>query len=350
MKISTIVKLPQYSLILPVAQVTGKGQSAITGDKANTRAPIANPIWDLEDIADVANLERRFSQQFNRSVDHLLQQIRKHLATGDDITTFSNFISGGLEGTVYKLHCCGRDYAVKQGGINLQTVRATRLAEGIDNVSHAVAINLERDIGIWELMPGNALGMLTADEKVQIPDKDFIAMVVTTRTLNKNGLTVDTENGGNILYDKDNGITIIDYQTPDNWSVSLLGQASGLSPVSRLGQVMGLSKALTRGTSDQHNHDPRQLAYFRSIFQGGDSLRAAQSEKRAGEAKVLSRYLDILESYFPEILQEAKRYQLELNASDPNCRSIFCFIPQGSEYHKLKHRLASLALVGPGGY
>ena len=129
-------------------------------------------------------------------------------------------------------------------------VRGCMRAEGIPHLEQIVAVSYDKGIIVTERIPGKRVDELTPEEKEGVSDAQLKQLVDTLVATQNAEVSVDLGNGGNLLYDAEEGFGLIDldiFQETLSMYDSLTGKLDSASHL--LGP--GLSERLQRIVSEQ---------------------------------------------------------------------------------------------------
>lgn len=237
-------------------------------------------------------------------------------------------IGNGFHGTVYALPHENGPCALKVGGVTEQTVEAFRRAEAtvgsrepMADIARLKAVDLHESAAVMNLLVGERTDKIPIEEKISTPDEHIRGLINATIALNQEDVLIDNDESGNMLYDKDLGFSIFDYH-------------ASLEPVSAEAsalQVMSLRSAF--------------------ITSAPDHLSPQGSLKEeAVKVRLLNRFLDILETEYPDVLERAAAHQQQANQS-PDTNHVgqvydIYTLPAGDEFDAFKARVVRLGLEG----
>lgn len=145
-------------------------------------------------------------------------QIPEHIATG----TRGHVFKIEVEGTPYIMKKFFGDPRYLPVFVESDQVLAHQRSEGVPHVQQLVAYSHDDHTLILSFMSGKELGSFSSQELGSFPKKHLKEIVDTCISLSDRGLLVDYHyDGGNFLYDKEEGMNFIDptlsYQG-ENWS------------------------------------------------------------------------------------------------------------------------------------
>lgn len=144
------------------------------------------------------------------SFSELIGQLRSKV---DD----SGLIGSGAHSDVFKVKNGSKDYAVRvvkqvdrRVEIMHSHITAGARARNIDGLEKIVAASYEEGVIISEFAIGNHLQELTVEQMSAIPDDHLDALLATRREAMERGIQFDSH-PANVLYDREQGFTDIDY-------------------------------------------------------------------------------------------------------------------------------------------
>lgn len=271
------------------------------------------------DVAFLADASKRYSD-FRESVEQ---------ATHGANEESTNYLGRGIGGRAYRFSQDGVDYAVKFGNNSWSNIPAFRRAKDIDGVSHLYAADLDNNIAVMNLVPGTLADKMSFAEKDAIPTEHLEAAIAKAIEMFKKGLMIDPK-PSNFLYDKDKGFGFIDYRSRVHSQYDTLSN-----------QVMGLTTMLQVVTDNDT---------YQTLTYGTPEYAAFNAKRTAETIKVQSKFLDILESDYPEIINEAAQ-SVAKDRDDPRTATggplmDIYNLPEGAIFKEYAQRVQRLGLAG----
>jgi len=248
--------------------------------------------------------------------------ILKDASIGDD-----HYLGRGSNGKAFRLTHDGVDYAVKTGGVSFLNVPAFREGDHIEGISHLIAIDIDNEVSVMNLVPGTIPEKMAQEEKLAIPDEHIDAVIDKVIEMHDAGLHIDPK-PSNFLYDKDKGFGIIDYHSASSRNAADLSVAT---------QVMGA----------------RTMLVYTNIGEmpkyGTPGYEQSRHEHLRFTVAMYNRFLDRLEANHPELLEQARVEQQAANANPKTTSSGILDIytlPAGEPFDSFKDRVLKLGLEG----
>lgn len=297
-----------------------------TGNVEKREHTVANYVeflraMDPETRSDVGFLTDKMQayDEFREDVDDAL-----HEATEND----AHYLGRGSNGKAFMFEKDGERYAVKTGGVSYSDVRAFNRAKDIENVGHLIAMDLDTNRSVMNLVPGIEAPRLTTAQRQQIPQQHIEDVIGKSIELYHAGIQIDPK-PSNYLYDSEKGFGIIDYQA----------QQDG-------------NRAWT--LSDQAM-SARTMLIFQNPSSAGPKYGTAEYDARQHDAcvesvEMLNKFLDAMESKYPDVLEAAAARQAAINADPKTFSSGFYPVhdmpTDTPELQAFKERVIQLGLQG----
>jgi len=285
---------------------------------------------------DSVDFLRRAGPETRADIAFLSEKMQHYAEFRDTVTTAlegasaqgSHYLGRGSNGMAFRVEQDNMSFAAKTGGVSYHNVRAFRLGQDIEGISHLEAIDLDRGVSVMNLVPGRLAETMSFEERRAIPSDHILGVIDKVIQMHQAGLVIDPK-PSNFLYDREQGFGIIDYHAADDDSVREQSAAT---------QVLSLRTMLT-----YHPSRPENPKY-------GTPEYEAWSLQRTGESVQLTdAFLDVLEEDYPEVLQEAATEQAQLN-DDPRVYSTGIYdvysLPQGKVFDDFRARVERLGLQG----
>ena len=170
-----------------------------------------------EDLDFLKQNIERYNNKFKEEVEKLKKKIEKKCEDiYDPCKTIDSYLGSGNYGSVYKIKVDGEKYAVKIEAAEYTLkfgIKAMRKAdeEDIDRVSRMKAYSFEDNITVMGLVPGKNLSEYSEEDfNSYVSDDQIIDLLKTIEELSEANLSIDP-NAGNIMFSKEKGFCIIDY-------------------------------------------------------------------------------------------------------------------------------------------
>ncbi len=310
-----------------VATAFVSGESVITTGEGSDKQETEHTSEDYVSFLRAASPETR------SDIGFLTDKMRAYADFKEDIDDIladsseddEHYLGKGSAGMAFKLQRDDQDYAVKRGGVSFGDIRAFNRAKDIDGVSHLVAMDLDAKRSVMNLVPGTLATQLTNADRVAIPEVHVQGVIEKAVELYDAGVRIDPK-PSNFLYDQEKGFGIIDYQ--------VLEEKDTLAD-----QVAGTSRMLIIRSNNL------------DIPADGTPEYAAYEHRNAeADSIILNKYLNVLESKYPDILEQMAKRQAD-NIADPSIGSGSLFYPYAlptdtPQLAAFKDRLDTLGLLG----
>jgi hypothetical protein len=277
---------------------------------------------DPETRSDIGFLTDKMQayEGFRVNVDAALNE-----ATEND----AHYLGRGSNGKAFMVEQDGERYAVKTGGVSYADVRAFNRAKDIENVGHLIAMDLDTNRSVMNLVPGTEAPRLTTAQRQQIPQRHIEDVIGKSLELYDAKIQIDPK-PSNYLYDSEKGFGIIDYQaqqegSQDRWT--------------RSDQAMSAHTMLVF-----HNPSSTDPAY------GTPEYAAWQHDNHIESVGMLNKFLDAMEAKYPDTLEAAAARQAAINADPKTFSSGFYPVhdmpTDTPELQAFKERVIRLGLQG----
>lgn len=277
---------------------------------------------DPETRADIAFLSDKMQAYsgFEESVSTTLR------GAGKDS---DSYLGSGSNGSAFRSEQDGKSFAVKTGGVEYPVLRAFRRGQNVDNIAHLEAINLDEKVSVMDLLPGRLIETMGFAERDAIPRAHLKDVIDTVIQMHEAGLVMDPK-PSNFLYDPEHGFSILDYHAAGGRNLTPVGQAE---------QVMEL------GTMLRYHPPSKETPGYDT-----PEYEAWQRRQATEDVSLLSKFLDVLEEDYPDVLREAAVRQLEIN-NNPHTHSggmVYDtrYLPEGEPFDSFKTRVEQLGLQG----
>jgi hypothetical protein len=129
----------------------------------------------------------------------------------------SQIIGKGDKCRAYLLEDQDQEYVVRKTHANRPRpfiiegyVRGCMRAQGIPHLEQIAAVSYDKGIIVTELIPGKKVSDLTPDDRQKVSDAQLEQLIVTLAATQEVGISIDLGNGGNLLYDEEEGFGMVD--------------------------------------------------------------------------------------------------------------------------------------------
>ncbi len=221
---------------------------------------------------------------YKKNFQPAILELKRKIAQGN-YKELPEYLNSGSNGSAFKIEVNGKQYAAKFSSSITQAnfeIKPLIRAKGIDHVAQLEAYSFEDGVVIMDLLPGTDVTKYTTESAPEYSDAHIIQLIETARELYANGLVVDPK-PSNFLYDEESGFSILDFHLRKNSSYALGDM------------IIDLKTALTA----------RKWPYIDWQAPDYDQKSKEQNiERNKIYLPMMVRFLTILDSKFPEILQE----------------------------------------------
>ena len=250
---------------------------------------------------------------YRPSIDALLADV----ATYEDKTQHPQFLGKGTNGAAFRLDFDDTPLVVKQSHSNGERVdrvgashsesAAFYIGNQIDHLQHQVAASPDSEIIITELLPGRTINTLSFEELASIPDDDIRQVIDLVITMAEHGLVFDPKIS-NVMYDPDEGFSILDYGLRASGDINPHDKASSFTQGLVPGLAPNISSSIKYDGSQRHDSAHNSQARLEGQLNG---------------MFLQKRFLMVLDEFYPEIVDEWVVDQAEIEADPRRSGDVF---------------------------
>lgn len=236
---------------------------------------------------------------YNSKFKPVIDSLKEKISNSHNSKELPEYLGSGSNGSAYMIEVNGKKYAAKFSKSLIQANFETKpllQARGVENVAQLVSYSFADGVVIMELLHGTDVTNFTPENAPEYSEENITKLIETVIELDKKGIVIDPK-PSNFMYDEEHGFSVLDFHIKNPKSDHTLADS-----------IMDLRLALSF----------RKWPY---IEYNTPEYKKQSVEKNKIYLPIMIKFIGILKNKFPEILENYKKRDAEIQANPHVSRS-----------------------------